>query len=436
MKRDLMQELYGWKKSLLRKPLILRGARQVGKSWLINEFGKEFDSFIKIDFDKEPKAKLLFAKYGNLSELVTSIEIYAKQKIKSGETLLFLDEIQECPEAINVLRQFKEDLPALHVIVAGSLLDFVLEKVGMPVGRVQFMYLYPLSFGEFLTAVGQGDLRNYILTCNVSPAIHEQSLELLKTYIWLGGMPAVVDAWIKYKKFTLCQELQDEIISAYTQDFYKYAKHKSIEYVTKVFESIPMQLGKKFRFTNVDNELRSMHLKAALMLLNMAGVAYVCFHSASHEQPLGASKSEKKFKTFLFDIGLAQRMLGLVLENWQVQSLQVKTLGGIAEQFVAQELIAYTSVKSKANLYYWHREAKSSNAEIDFVTIKDQQIVPVEVKAGATGHLRSMQLFLESHQNSSYGVKVSENLFSKHGNIVEIPLYGIEAWLKKQEEKK
>lgn len=430
MKRDLLQELRDWKESALRKPLILRGARQVGKSWLVNEFSKTFRSFIKIDFDKDKKAKALFLKNSKIADFLVDLEIYTGQKVISGETLLFFDEAQECPEAINMLRQFKEDLPTLHVIAAGSLLDFILDEIGMPVGRVQFMYLYPLSFGEFLTALERDDLRSYILNSKVAPAIHEQILLLLKTYMWLGGMPAVVDAWIKHQKVTLCQELQDELIAAYTQDFYKYAKHRNIEYVTKVFEAIPQQLGRKFKFANVDNEIRALPLREALALLIKAGIAHVCFHSAAQEQPLGASKDEKKFKVFFFDIGLAQRMLGLVLENWQFAKLQVKTLGGIAEQFVAQELIAYASVKTKANLYYWHREAKSSNAEVDFVVIKNQQIIPIEVKAGTTGHLRSMHAFLGAHPNSSYGLKIAENLFSEHadGKIIEIPLYGIEAW--------
>lgn len=431
MKRDLLRILIDWKESLLRKPLILRGARQVGKSWLINELGTTFDTFIKIDFDKDKKARSIFNNQGKLAEIIFDLEIYTEQKIIPGKTLLFFDEIQECPEAINTLRQFKEDMPELHVIAAGSLLDLILDKVGMPVGRVQFMYLHPLSFGEFLTAEGRDDLRAYILTCNVSKTIHEQILTLLKTYMWLGGMPAIVDAWIKYQKITLCQELQDEIIAAYTQDFYKYAKQKNVEYVTKIFESIPVQLGKKFKFSNVDNDIRSAHLKEALMLLAKAGVAHICFHTAAHEQPLGASLDEKKFKVYLFDIGLAQRMLGLVLKDWQFAPLEVKTLGGIAEQLVAQELIAHNSIKSKADLYYWHREAKNSNAEVDFVTLKDQKIVPIEVKAGTTGHLRSMHAFLDSHSNSNYGLKIAENLFSQHDNIIEIPLYGIEAWLLK-----
>lgn len=283
MKRDLLQELINWRKDLLRKPLILRGARQVGKSWLINEFGRAFNVFIRIDFDKDKKAKSLFVGNSNISEFIANLEIYTQQKIIPGETLLFFDEVQECPEAINTLRQFKEDLPKLHVIAAGSLLDFILDKVGMPVGRVQFMYLYPLSFGEFLTALERHDLREHILTCNVSKIVHEQILELLKTYMWLGGMPAVVDAWNKYQKITACQELQDEIISAYSQDFYKYAKHKNIEYATKLFEAIPAQLGKKFKFTNIDNEIRSMYLKEALVLLNKAGISHMCFHSAAHE---------------------------------------------------------------------------------------------------------------------------------------------------------
>jgi uncharacterized protein len=430
MKRDLLKTLVDeWKNHPLRKPLILRGARQVGKSWLVSEFGKTaFDSLVKIDFDADKKAKALFDNPGQLSDLIIALELHTGKKITPGITLLFLDEIQECPQAINTLRLFKEQLPELHVIAAGSLLDFILEQIGIPVGRVQFMYLHPLSFGEFLTALERDDLRRHTLGGNVTPTTHEHVLSLLQTYMWLGGMPATVDAWLKYRNPTMCQELQDEIITAYTQDFYKYATRKNIGYITKVFSAIPAQLGRKFKFVNVDNEVRSFYLKEALHLLAQAGIANICYHTAAHEQPLGASKDEKKFKVYLFDIGLAQRMLGLRLDGWQLNKIQVKTLGGIAEQFVAQELIAYTSIKTKTDLYYWHRESKSSNAEIDFVAIKNQEIIPIEVKAGATGHLRSMHEFLKSHPASPYGLKVAENLFGKHERLLEIPLYGIEAW--------
>ncbi|MGD9152606.1 MAG: DUF4143 domain-containing protein [Gammaproteobacteria bacterium] len=430
MKRDLLKELEKWSRHPLRKPLILRGARQVGKSWLIEELGKQFKNYMVLNFDKDKKACEIFRQDFRISTLVKNIELYTKNKVIPGETLLFLDEIQECEEAIAALRYFKEEMPDLHVVAAGSLIDFVLENIGMPVGRVQFMYLHPLSFGEFLNAVERNDLRQHIFGFAVSPVIHQEILQLLKTYLWLGGMPAVVSAWIQHKNVTLCQDLQEEIISAYNQDFHKYARDRQIAHVDKVFATVPTQLGCKFKYIRVDREIRSVFLKEALMLLEKAGVVHICFHSSGQTQPLAASKNDKKFKVYFLDVGLAQKLLGLDLSNWFMQPMQLKTLGPIAEQLVAQELIAYTNIKAKKELYYWHREEKNSNAEIDFLTIKGGQIIPVEVKAGPSGSLKSMHIFLESHKNSPYGLKIGENLFTKNNDLQEIPLYGIEAWLK------
>lgn len=430
MKRDLLKNLYAWRESAIRQPLILRGARQVGKSWLIEEFGKQFSSCVSVNFEKDKSASLIFEGDIRIKDIIEKLSIYTQTKIIPGQTLLFLDEIQECQAALTTLRYFYEELPELHVIAAGSLLDFVIEKLGLPVGRVQFLYLYPLSFGEFLTALNRDDLRNYIPTKKIDLAIHNQVMEILKTYLWLGGMPAVIDAWLKYKNVELCQNLQTNLIETYKQDFYKYARANNIEYVEKIFLAIPQQLGKKFKFSNIDREIRSIYLKDALLLLEKAGIVYVIYHSSGQEQPLGVSKNSSKFKVYFFDVGLAQRILGLNLKNWITQTTSLKTLGSIAEQFVAEELISYSSINNPHEIFYWHREAKSSNAEIDFLIMRRGQIVPIEVKAGSTGTLRSLQQFLLEHKNSPYGLKIADNLFSKEDFLEQIPLYGIEGWIR------
>jgi len=429
MKRDIIQELNAWKNHSYRKPLILRGARQVGKSWIVNAFGESFKHFVTINFEKAKNAHAVFAGDLNIDTLLKNLALYTHQKIIPGETLLFLDEIQACPAAVQALRYFKEECPLLHVIAAGSLIDFILDEVGMPVGRVQFLYLYPLSFTEFLTVNQRDDLRQVILSRDVNPVIHKQILDYLKTYFWLGGMPAVVSAWLEKKDPNLCQEIQDEIIDAYSQDFHKYASDKQIPYVSKVFNSIPKQLGNKFKFVHIDADMHSLPLKNALNLLVKAGVALPCYHTSAQTQPLGAEMNEKKFKVFFFDIGLAQRILGLNIKEWFLTRLTVANIGPITEQFVAQELTAHTVSRKKAELYYWHRETRGSNAEVDFIVQKDGLIIPVEVKSGKNGRLRSLFLYLESHPHSPYGLKIAEHLFAEHDRVKEIPLYGIDAWL-------
>lgn len=429
MKRDLFEEFMSWKRHPIRKPLVLKGARQVGKSWLVREVGKSFQSFVEINFEKERDAAGLFTENINISELVNRLSIYSGKKIIPGQTLLFLDEIQGSENAMTALRYFKEELPDLHVVAAGSLLDFVLEEIGIPVGRVQFMHLYPLSFGEFLAAAGRDDLRQHIFSKKIESVIHNQILDILRTYLWLGGMPAVVSSWIRFKDIGISQGAQDDIIEAYRQDFSKYARRRQIPNVTTVFNAIPAQLGNKFNYSRVDSDMKVPPIKQALQLLERAGIAIPCHHSTGQGLPLGASKNEKKFKVFFFDVGLAQRVLGLDLKNLVLSELKVANVGVIAEQFVAQELLAYSKPNAKAELFYWHRESPSSNAEVDFLAVKDGIVVPVEVKSSVKGGLKSMHLFLKAHAHSKYGLKISEQNFSSHGNITEIPLYGIEAWL-------
>lgn len=430
--RFALCSLKSWRDHPLRKPLLLRGARQVGKSYLVRQFGLEFEHFIEINFEKDKQIKHLFT--GSLAPqlLIQKIAGYVNKPVIPGKTLLFFDEIQECEEAITALRYFKEELQALHVIAAGSLVDFKLNKMGVPVGRLQFLYLYPLSFAEYCAVTEYSILfQQAKQSLKLDEALHTKLLIAVKDYCWIGGMPAAVDAWITHNNFALCQEIQDEILLSYRQDFNKYAKNHQVPYLERVFSNIGLQLGQKYKYTSVDPDLRAANLREALMLLEMAGVIHRVYHSSAQGLPLASGMDEKRFKVYFFDIGLLQRLLGTGIKEWLLKSLSIKHLGGMSEQFVCQEYVACTSLHAPPSLYYWHRENKQSNAEIDFLFVKNNTIIPVEVKSGRFGHMKSLKLFLESHSQSPYGLKISESNESDFESMESIPFYAIQAWLAK-----
>lgn len=429
MKRDIIKSLKNWSISPNRVPLLIKGARQVGKSWVIREFGKSFETFIELNFEKNKLLKSAFMGDIQVHRLIEQISVYTGQPIHPGKTLLFLDEIQECPEVIAYLRYFKEELPELHVIAAGSLIEFSLNKVGMPVGRVDYLYLNPLSFGEFLTAVGREDCRALSLNEKNDPIIDQLLKDQLRTYMWLGGMPEAVQAWVTQQDVNQCQQIQDRIIATYQDDFQKYAKKNQIQFVEKIFNTIGYQLGRKFMYTRVDSDLRAAVLKEALLLLEKAGIANIFYHTSSQRPPLSAHINEKFFKVFFLDIGLVQRLLGLHYQDWILNPIKIDNIGEMTEQFVAQELIAYQSFHTKPKMFYWQHETKNSQAEIDFLISINNTIIPIEVKAGKTGRLRSLLYYLESHPQITRGVKISELEYKKENPVWQIPLYGIEHWI-------
>ena len=432
MHRVLSQRLLAWKDHPTRTPLILRGARQVGKSYLVNQLGCHFSHFITLNFERDPRAKQLFQGSLGANALLSKISAYTEKPILPKETLLFLDEIQECEEALLALRYFKEETPELHVIAAGSLLDFALDKIGIPVGRVQFLYLHPLSFGEYLEATDKTILHDYLLHQDtIEIPLHEKLLEELRYYCWLGGMPAVVDAWRTHQNPQYCQDIQDQLIQSYRQDFSKYAKQHQIPYVSHIFDRAGLQIGQKFKYSKVDPDLRSAPLKEALSLLTKAGVIHVAYHSAGQGLPLSAGIDLQKFKAFFFDIGLLQRMQALSLKEWLLAPLSVTYMGGIAEQLVAQEYIAYTATQIPAELFYWQREVSHSHAEIDFLFQCDHHIIPVEVKSGSQGRLKSLASFLQSHPHSTSGLVISEKPAWQQGQLQGISLYALERFLLK-----
>lgn len=434
MKRDLMFHLKAWQTDGDRKPLLLRGARQVGKSYLARELGREFPGFVEINFELEPGLKLLFEKDLDPVRITRDLAIALGKDITPGETLLFLDEIQECPKAITALRYFYEKMPLLHIIAAGSLLEFTIEELGIPVGRVIPLYLYPLSFMEFLTASGNERLRHEILhhdpAAEFPEILHNKLLGLIGEYMAVGGMPEAVQKWIETGNFKTCLKVHQLLIETYRQDFAKYAKKRKQEYVEMVFDSIPRLLGKKFIFTAVSPHVRARELRPALELLAKAGVVHIVYHSAANGLPLGAEVNPLVSKVIFLDIALAQSLLGINYGQWILDPVHaIVNRGAITESFVGQELLAYGSPFMKNQLHYWAQEQSGCMAEVDYITAVNGGAVPVEVKSGKTGSLKSIQVFLEKKKNSPYGLQFSQRNYGADKKIKQYPLYAVSSAL-------
>jgi len=432
MQRDVLTDLRAWKDSSSRKPLILRGARQVGKSWLAREVGREFETYAEVNFDRTPEVASLFEHSIAPDKLVPLLSNYLGVPIVAGKTLLFLDEIQNCPRALAALRYFYEEQPELHVLAAGSLLEFELQKVSVPVGRVSFLYVHPLSFAEYLTAEGKGALRGMLLDNGFEPlasAFHDQLMGLVRDYTLTGGMPQVVQSFLEHRNLQKCQEIQSDILQTYRYDFGKYARAHQVDYLQRVFDSIAFQSGAKFKYVSVSRDHKSRELSDALDLLCMAGVANRVHHSSANGTPLRAEVDIKRFKVTFFDVGLALRMLNVdhkaILLEPNIGRIRD---GAIAELFTAQQFRAHGNPREEYFLHYWHREARSSIAEVDFVVMIDGDVVPIEVKSGSMGRMKSLRIFLEE-KGARCGVKVSAHPFSRCGAVLSVPFYGLETLL-------
>jgi uncharacterized protein len=429
MKRLIDYHLRRWKESSLRWPLLLRGARQVGKTYAVRELGKTFASFVEINFETNKKAKTLFEKDLDPVRIVRDISAFTEQQIIPGQTLLFFDEIQALPEGITALRSFYENMPELHVIAAGSLLDFAIEQVGVPVGRVQFLYMYPLSFVEFLCATDHAMLAQVILSHlkaeEISHVIHAQALDLLGYYLAIGGMPQAVACWKEKLNLHACAQIPHMLVSAYQYDFVKYGKSHQIKYLDHLFSRIPQQLGKIFKYSTI-GDFRKRELEPCVDLLVTAGVIHRIMHSDGQGIPLGAQADLDTFKLIFLDVGLTQFILDLKTGDWLLNPLaEFINKGMLVESFVGQEILAYEHPLRKAQLYYWKRDARGSEAEVDYLIQLTRDIIPVEVKSGKGKTRRSMQSFLESHPNSPYGIRFSINNYSLYDKVYSYPLYAI-----------
>ena len=397
MIRYASKDLSEWVNKPRRKPLLLRGARQVGKTWLVDELGKqEFSNYLKIDFEESLGFRPIFD--GDLDPrlICSELEIRTGVDIVAKKTLLFFDEIQACPRAIIALRYFFEKMPDLHVVAAGSLLEFVFSEISFPVGRIQTMEIQPMNFSEFLLAIGYakaGEICNSPIA-EVSNATHEFLIEQLRIYWLVGGMPECVDVYSTTNSIKSATEIQDEIIETYYLDFNKYRPKTDISCLKTVFSSIAAQIGRQIKYTGLASDFTIPTIKKAFESIQLARITTKIKAVGNPGLPLEVQASEKKFKSIFLDIGLMNRTIGLEYnEAFIHKSLIAIYKGQLAEQFVGQEFEA----ENRRQLYYWARDAKNSSAEIDFLEARGGKLIPVEVKDGPSGRLRSLHLFRDQY---------------------------------------
>lgn len=429
--RTIDNELTNWKSSGKRKPLLIRGARQVGKTRTIRQIGTQFEHFIEINFDTDKNICKIFTENHDPKEICEILSLYFNIPIKEGSTLLFLDEIQACIPAFSLLRYFYEKMPGLHLIAAGSLLEFALEELpSMGVGRIRSIFMYPLSFNEYLIAIGEESLLNKKKSASpqnpLQEILHEKLLKHLKKFIVLGGMPEVISSYIMYGDLIECKQVLNDLIILFNDDFAKYKKRLPISCLREVFESTVMQSGAKFMYSKIEAGFSHYQIKESVKLLMMAGLIVPVVHSSANGLPLGAEANPKKQKLLILDTGILQALLNLdISELTMANDFSAINKGSISEVFVGLELLKYSSPYVRAYLYYWHREAKSSNAEVDYIMAVNNKICPIEVKAGTKGSMRSMYVFLEEKKRDK-GIRISMENFSTYNNIDVYPLYAID----------
>lgn len=431
MERCIFKHLRGWAADSRRKVLLLRGARQVGKTYAARELGKDFDNFLEINFEEEKSVREFFSGSLNPAGIISKLAAYYAHPVVPGRTLLFLDEIQACPEAISSLRFFHEKMPELHVIAAGSLLEFALSEIlSFGVGRISSLYMFPMTFAEFMIAANDKALHDAALAAGfdnpLEQALHQRLIDRLREYLLIGGLPEVVQCYLDGNDLRRAQANLDDMINTIKTDFAKYKQRAPTQRIGEVFESVVAQGGAKFKYSNVPSGSTTAALHDALTLLVGAGIVHKIYHSSAGGIPLGAQVNPRKFKAVLFDAGICQRILGLDLADYLLaKDFRAINRGSIAEVFVALELMAYQSLHQKSDLYYWHREAKSSNAEVDYVIQRGESILPVEVKAGTKGQMQSIRAFM-SERNLDKGIRISMENYATLGDIDILPLYAIQ----------
>lgn len=427
MKREIDKHLAAWKENPRRKSLILRGARQVGKTYSVRALAVRFPSYCEVNFEFMPEVRPFFEQSRDPRELVRKLSAFFNRPIVPGETLLFLDEIQACPDALHALRFFYEKMPELHVVAAGSLLEFALEELSsFGVGRVEHLFMYPLSFREFLEATDAGALIPLIDEMTPSrpldKPIHDRLMEHLRYFLMIGGMPEAVAAFVEKNDVAEAVRVQNVILVSLMDDFAKYKKRSPVRRLTETFRSIAAQTGTKFKYSAVSGE-SSLLIRVSLDLLIKAGLAYPVLHSDARGVPLGAQVRSKRFKMLLLDTGLTMRLSGMTTAEIVTTPFEeLANRGSLAEQFVGVELIKASPVEAPPELYYWHREAATANAEVDYVISHGRTVVPIEVKSGSRGRMQSMRIFMQE-RSLRKGIRIAGEPAGRYEDIVVLPLY-------------
>lgn len=427
MQRALYKQLLAWKVDPKRKPLILQGARQVGKTYLLKQFGKaEYQYVIYLNFEFDPRLGQFFADRLDPKQIIENLSIYIGQSIQAEDTLIIFDEIQECPNALNSLKYFQEQANEYHIAAAGSLLGVKLaNEKGFPVGKVNFYNLLPLNFFEFLNAVGKDQYYQYLTKLTeIKPLpepIHNELIELLKKYFFVGGMPEAVATYIETNDFSVVRRVQNEILNAYMLDFAKHAPSNQLMKITAVWEMIPSQLAKenkKFTFSALSKSARARDYEVALQWLADASLIYKTYNIKIPKLPLDGYSEKNIFKVFFLDVGLLAAMSKIppqiIIDGHQLFS---EFNGAFTENYVAQELTANYSP-----LYYWSSEG---TAEVDFIIANNNEIFPLEVKAGISKKKKSLIVYGEKYKSKKLFRSTLMNLL-ENGNIVNYPLYLVE----------
>ncbi len=426
MYRTAMEYLLAWKEKMRRKPLIIRGARQVGKTWLMKEFGKiGYEQVVYINFDNNPQMKILFEESLDVTRLITGLELYAGHKIDPANTLLIFDEVQEVPKALSSLKYFNEDAPQYQIVCAGSLLGVALHHgTSFPVGKVEFLDLYPLSFFEFLSAMGKEQFVTLLQTGDFDMAANFKLdyIDLLKQYYYVGGMPEAVQAFADSKDFNEVREIQQRILTAYEQDFSKHAPNEAVPRIRMLWNSIPAQLSKenkKFIYGLIKEGARAKEYELAMLWLTDCGLVHKVHRVSTPSLPLKAYEDLKAFKLYLVDVGLLSCMVGLrqdVLLNGNQLFKEFK--GALTEQYVLQQLKTIKGL----NVYYW--TADRGTAEVDFVIDNGSDVIPVEVKAEINLQAKSLKVYREKFQ-PNLSIRTSMTDYKKEDWLLNLPLWAI-----------
>ena len=425
MKRTLYEDLITWKNSDRRKPLLMQGARQVGKTWLINEFGNaEYSDYIYLNFEENPNLQTLFAGEKKPEKIISNISLAIGRKINSNDTLLCFDEIQIAPEVLTSLKYFYEQTPEYHIIAAGSLLGVSIGKQGsFPVGKVNFITLYPLSYIEFLIAMGEELMADKLLSMDkpepLPDILHEKMLEHLKMYLYLGGMPEVLQDYLDNQDIASVRKIQIEILEAYQRDFSKYTDKIQTIKTSELWNSIPQQLAKenkKFKYSDIRKHTRAATFEQTIEWLKMAGLVHVVYNISVPKLPLAGYADYSKFKIYLHDTGLLAAMLNIsseiIVEPTKIFS---EYNGAFIENYVAQQLVTH----GHKELFYW---TSKSDAEVDFTLQIRDDIFPVEVKSGTSKNLKSLRSYADKY-NPKLIYRVSPRNFIQSGDFINIPLY-------------
>lgn len=423
MKRLCERQILAWAKSPRRKPLIVRGARQVGKTWLVEKvLAKAFDNFVTVDLEIRKDLHKYFERNLEPTDILQGIE-FVTGRIVAGKTLLFFDEIQACPRAIMALRYFYEKMPDLHVVAAGSLLELAFGNISVPVGRVQYLYLYPMTFYEYLIALGKDVMAELTLNPKHDDDYLVQEILLeLKKYFFVGGMPEAVKVYRDTGSLMEVFTTQSDLLDSYREDFSKYTPGVDIACLDSVFFSAAKSVGEQIQYTtlNLGHSYQTNH--KAFDLLVKAKVLHKIPSCDPSGLPLGASANQRKFKACFIDIGLLQRLCQLPINiEMAHENLLAIYRGKLAEQFVAQEMLAWHT----RELFYWARNSKSSSAEVDYLTISHSEIFPIEVKSGPSGKLKSLHLMLKQYSNCPKGFVMYSGKYKElpEQKLVFLPLY-------------